>query len=398
MLLLAVVCWLTGFWWCSGRWEHGLILQWVVLPAFALNADRVWELWKGSFRERPMCLLAILALIEWQFWMTGLRAGEWWGRAGSGKDFALLVVLISALVLSSQDACSRLVLWRGSFLLGVLAVAWSLVVFYAEYGLSEERFRLLWRYEPGFNAVTTGILVGFALLTGVVGNLPEKTSQKALRYLGLAVLGFALAASESRGALLATLVGGGAYLFWNYGRGSLSGAAARLLTPAIGFTSYWAGVHFLRVESRALLERGSTGRFDVYQHYLDSLSGWDWIFGKGEVPVLPAEELGWLVHHTHSGYLGELVAYGVPALVALVVILGMGGWKLRRKEEFPLFAFGLVAVLFDGGLIFSVFSMARWEILVVGVPLLVGLSSGQSVMGRAVGSRQSAESEARPSL
>jgi hypothetical protein len=372
LLFVALMGWVTGFWWCRGRWEHNLWLQWLVLPAFACNGDRIWELWQRWLADFSLRWLALFSLIEWQFWLTGFRAGDWWGSAGSGKDFALLVVLISSLVLLAEDERARKQLWQVVFGIGALAVFVSLLLFYQDYTLSEERFRLVWRYAPGFNAVTTGLLAGFALVVGFCGATPKVVWQRWLWRVALLVMGFALAASESRGALLASLGGLMAYFVVNRCGRDLS---RRVAFPALGFFLYWMGVSFVSEESGALIERGSAGRFAIYETYLSKLSGSDWFFGKGVVPMLPEAEMGWLVHHTHCAYLGQLVAYGLPALLGLVAILGWGLWKLRNRDELPLYVFGLIAVLFDGGMIFSVLSLARWEVLVVAVPLVVGLAA-----------------------
>jgi O-antigen ligase len=203
---------------------------------------------------------------------------------------------------------------------------------------------------------------------------PKSLWQRWLWRVGLLVLGFALAASESRGALLASMGGLAAYLVATR---RVSDFARRMVFPMMGFLVYWMGASALGAESSTLIERGSSGRFAIYQHYLADFSGWDWLLGKGEVPMLPEAEMGWVVHHPHSAYLGQLVGYGLPAALALLAILGWGLWKLRDREEFSLYAFGLTAVLFDGGLIFSALSLARWEVLVVAVPLVMGLAQSE---------------------
>ncbi|WP_411846898.1 hypothetical protein AAFN60_05170 [Roseibacillus persicicus] len=391
LLQFALIAWVTGFWWCRGRWEQGLLLQWVVLPAFALNADHAWNLWKewfGAGVRRYFCWWSLFSLIEWQFWVTGARAGDWWGGAGSGKDFVVLSILVTSLALLGQNPSARLRLWWSVMVVGLIAIGASFFQFYQDYGISEQRFRLVWRYRAGFNAVTTGILVGFALVVCWGPWARHRRIPVWGQYLALIFLGAALAASESRGALLAALVAGGGHLL----QGILLGKSPfklrlapayvwqNLLVPVAGFVAYWAmALQFGKAEGDDLMSRGSAGRLDVYQEYLKQLSGWDWAVGTGEVFSLPPEELGWLVHHPHSAYLGQLAGYGVLGSLLLLVFLGVALWAIRRRPELPLVLFGLAAGLFDGGQFFSAFSVARWEILVVFVPLVVALSAHESL-------------------
>ena len=388
VLVLAFLGWVTGFWLCRGRWEHQLWLQWALLPAFALNADRVWILWKEwfgdlstSFRGR-LWWLGLFSLLEWHFWVTGFRTGDWWLGAGSGRDLLVMLVLVSGLTLFARKKFAEELMWPAIFIFGSLTIVCSAALFYQDYGVSEQRFRLVWRYEPGFNAVTTGILVGFALVTGWISVL--RFDSKKFRFLGwlaLVLLGGALAASESRGALLAALSAGAIFL----GRA----VAAKeqwfshlrlLLLSAGGFICYWVLALWMGEASQGdLVSRGSSGRLEIYQYYLANLSTLDWWLGKGEVPALPPSALGWEVHHPHSAYLGQLVAYGVMGALGLGWLLMAGFWQLRREKELSLLVFGLIACLFDGGLILSAFSMARWEVLVVLVPLVMGVARLQRV-------------------
>lgn len=389
---MALIGWVTGFWWCEGRWGHGVWLQWIVLPAFVLNADHVWALWKdwfGILREGwryNLWWFALFSLLEWQFWVTGFRTRYWWDGAGSGKDFAVLAIVISAFVLLAQSPKGRERLWLAVIAVATLAIAMSVFIFYRQYGISEERFRLVWRYRPGFNAVTTGILVGFALVASWGPWIKEKRIPVGICYLVFAFLGFALAASESRGALLGVLVAAVTHLGKTFFLERTMAkrkmvtlhATRRLLVSGAGFLVYWL---LALVGSQAskddLVTRGSAGRFEIYESYLGELSSLDWIVGKGEVPVLPPEVLGWLVHHPHSSYCAQLVGYGLIGLVGLLLILAIALWKVRRCAELPLLLFGLTVCLFDGGQILSLFSIARWEALVVLVPLIVAYSSSQ---------------------
>ena len=48
---------------------------------------------------------------------------------------------------------------------------------------------------------------------------------------------------------------------------------------------------------------------------------------------------------------------------------------MRGHSVLPLVVFGLIACLFDGGQMLSVLTLARWETLVVLVPLVVMMAN-----------------------
>lgn len=373
LLLVAIGGWLSGFWWCRGRWEQGQWFLWVVLPVFALHADHVWNLWRDWYRERDWVWLGVFALIEWQFWITGIRTGDWWGGAGSGRDLVMMTVLLSLLAMAARRPDLSRWLREGTLALASVAVLVSLLVFYRDYGLSEQRFRLNWRYREGFNAVTTGVLVGYALVLGL-----RRERRHWLSALALALLGFALAGTESRGALLAVVAAVAVALAQAFFRREGPGLKGPLLLSCaaggIGFVGYWAGASLLTQDTGGMVARGSAGRLEIYQHYLAHLSATDWLLGQGQVTPLGPEFLGWTVHHTHSAYLGQLVAFGAVGLCGLLALLVTVTWRVRASSELPLIVFGAVACLFDGGIVFSALSMARWEVLVLAVPLVMAWS------------------------
>lgn len=358
--------WVAGFWLFKGRNEQAAWCVWILFPVAVWNGRRVLDLWRGVSREARGWWVLFWSLIGWQFLVTGLRGGNWWAGAGAGRDVLLVFALVSGLVMVGRDGQGRSLLWKVVFVAGAIAVLVSLIVFYSEIRLHEERFRLCWRRWPGFDAVTTGIFTGMALMVGLATGESGPRWWTRCVCAALAVLGFGLAASESRGPLLA--VGAGA-VWW------LSGNVRswrRLGWPLAGFAAYWV---LVGQGGGGLIERGSSGRFDIYQTYLSQMSGADWLVGRGEVWMLPESVLGWRVHHPHNAYLGQLVGYGMVALLLLLAMLAWGFLKMRRSPESAILAFGLVTLLFDGGMVFSMISTARWEALVVMVPLVLGVAA-----------------------
>lgn len=284
-------------------------------------------------------------------------------------DALMIFALVSGLALVARKETSRSGLWKGVLVVGLLSVVPSLLVFYAQVPIHEERFRLCWRFWPGFDPVTTGIFIGMALIAGLVSGEGGHRWWKPCVGTALTVLGFGLAASESRGPFLAVVVGAVWWLSLN------PRSWHRLIWPICGFTAYWILVLCAGHESSGLIERGFSGRLAVYQTYLPRIVGFaDWTAGKGEIQMLPKSLLGWLVHHPHNAYLGQLTGYGIIGLLGMVATLIWGFLKMRHSPESAILVFGLVTLVFDGGMVFSLFAVARWEVLVVMVPLVVGVA------------------------
>lgn len=367
--------WVAGFWLFAGRYEQAAWCAWVLFPAAVWNGRRVFNLWREVQGGTRGWWLLLGALIGWQFLITGLRGGEWWAGAGAGKDALLLCALVSGLVLAGRDEQSRYLLWRVALAAGSGAVLVSLIVFYSEIGIDEERFRLCWRGWPGFNAVTTGILAGMAMMVGIATGENGTRGWKVCACAALVVLGFGLAASESRGPLLAV---GAGVAWWLSGNARLW---RRLSWPLAGFLAYWVLVMFADQEGVGLIERGSSGRLGIYQTYLSQMAAVDWWVGRGRVWMLPEFVLGWRVHHPHNAYLGQLVGYGLIGFLLMLATLAWGFLRMRRSPESAILVFGLITLLFDGGRVFSVTSIARWEVLVVMVPLVLGIAGTSTRRG-----------------
>jgi hypothetical protein len=374
---IAVTGWVAGFWLFAGRYEQTAWCVWVLFPVAVWNGRRVLDLWRGLSLETRGWWVLFWALIGWQFLITGLRGGNWWAGAGAGRDVLLVFSLVSGLVMIGRDEQGRNLLWKVVFAVGSVAVVVSLISFFSEIRIHEERFRLCWRWWPGFNAVTTGILAGMALMVGLATGENGPRWWKSCACAALAVLGFGLAASESRGPLLAVVAGA---VWWLPGNVR---SWHRLSWALGGFATYWVLAGFADSGSGGFLGRGSSGRFDIYRSYLSQMAGADWWVGRGRVWMLSESVLGWRVHHPHNAYLGQIAGYGLAGLLLMLATLGWGFLKIRRSPESAILVFGLVTLLFDGGRVFSMFSTARWEVLVVMVPLVLGMAVGGASGSRA---------------
>ena len=165
---IAVTGWVAGFWLFTGRYEQAAWCVWVLFPVAVWNGRQVLDLWLGMSRESRGWWVLLGSLIGWQLLITGLRAGNWWVGPGAGKDALLVFALVSGLVMVGRDEKGRNWLWKGVFAAGLIGVLASLIAFYPEMRIHEERFRLCWRWWPGFDAVTTGIFTGMALMVGLI--------------------------------------------------------------------------------------------------------------------------------------------------------------------------------------------------------------------------------------
>ena len=253
-------------------------------------------------------------------------------------------------------------------------------------------------YEEGLNAVLTGMLCAAGAVAGAWFTLSSKgRAGKIVWAVVLGIFVFGVMASQSRGPILGLMAGLGVIFFFKR-RASLR--VGLIVGGAAGFyfllTVWTAG-------SGEVLERGSTGRLAIYQWYVERISGLEFLFGRGfgTDSSIPAEELGWFVHHPHSSYLTQLVLGGALGVVLLLAVLAWSwheAWQQGTRGEClwaALLGCGLITLLVDGAEIFSLHSVPRLEWLMVAFP--AALAVGRSLEERPAALRGESPAGARES-
>jgi hypothetical protein len=369
-LAIAVGLWLGGYFFASG-WEHRQAFRWL-LPIVVLNGDLLVK----TFRETRWLWL-VTALLGYQalsrLWSGGSE------RISNPADLAMVFLLLVALVTIGRKEGA------GTIITGVLAILcagvtlYSLVVYYGEdsHQLAGHRLRNVLVYEEGLNPVLTGMLCAFGAVAAVwFLRRDDWWPFRGGWVLALAVLVFGLMMAESRGALLSAGVGLTVLAFFL--RRSIWPAVA---TIGVSVAAYLV-ILFSIGDGGGLIERGSTGRVEIYKWFLERTSLRDVVIGRGmsaEVTIAE-EELGWFVHHPHSAYLTQFLLTGVLGLGLMLLVIGWASRsalvEARRKDVLwlALLASGTVALIFDCGQMFSVYSAPRIEFLLVLVPaaLVIG--------------------------
>lgn len=371
-LALAIGLWLAGYFTADG-WEQRRAFKWL-LPFVLLNGDLLVK----TFRESRW-LWAATALLAYQMlsrlWSSGSEP------VANGMDTAMVFLLLVSLVtIGRKEEAARVVLAGLTILCGGVML-YSLFAFYghSDYKLTVDRLRNVLIYEDGLNPVLTGMLCAFSAVAAASfscrdGRRPEHYAWLSL----LAILVFALMAAESRGAMLAG--GAGVIVLFHYGRRKLVPA---LLTVALGVAA-WFGTVFALQGDGDLIERGSTGRMMIYEWFLERVTLLECVIGRGMAAnvTIPEEELGWFVDHPHSSYLTQFLLTGAVGLVLQLALLGWAGWSGIRESFrgnalwLGLLGCGSVALIFDCGQMFSLYSAPRIEFLLAVVPaaILIGVA------------------------
>ncbi|NIP95829.1 MAG: O-antigen ligase family protein [Akkermansiaceae bacterium] len=198
----------------------------------------------------------------------------------------------------------------------------------------------------------------------------------------LAILVFGLMATLSRGAMLAGGAGLGVLVFFL--RKAMWPALVAATIAVLAFLAVLQGSE----AAAGIVERGSTGRLEIYRWFLERVTMPEALVGKGMATAvtISEEEFDWFVHHPHSSYLAQFLLTGVIGLAMMLAVIGWAGRETlaqaRHREVLwlALLVGGSVAVLFDCAQVFSIYSAPRIELLLIAVPAAL-------VMGRAGGER-----------
>lgn len=375
LVLAAILAvWLGGFWYCSDGWWHRWGLRYFVLPALLLNFSAL----RAVVREERWLWLAA-GLLAWQVlsrsWSTGPPE-----PMGSWLDALLVLGLLCSLLIVARGSAGPTWVFPSLAIVTALVALWNLLVFYAhpERSVAESRLRNMLVYENGLNAVLTGLTFAFGGLIAawkVAGTDPKDSKPWRwawLTALVLALLG--LLATQSRGPMLLYAVGFLVFIVVERRR-----IIPALITSALTVVAYFGLLAWAKDGQDAtldLIQRGSTGRFDMWAWFFKHMSGWEGIFGKGmaTAPTIPEAEFGWFIQHPHSVYVAQFYLTGLVGTTLLLVLLAwaaQAALKLALAGEslwLALLAGAGVALFFDGGHVFSVFSVGRLEIFLLVVP------------------------------
>lgn len=371
MLAIVITFWLAEYYFVADGWWHQRHFWLFVMPIFALNYECFRLKILPNRSVWPIYTLLVFQLISC-VWAASLDTA----LISLGVDFISVLLLSASIILVGSYFSIGSILFP-VMSIGAVCTFVSLVAYYYGHPFSR-RFWFPFIYENGLNPVLTGFICGFsALIASYQVALEEHGRRKAWIAVALIISFMGLLAAQSRGPWLAFSVGFAIMTLFLRRRVIFSMLLIGT-TTAVYFTSLMSSSRVWNGSS--LVNRGVTGRFDIYQAYLDLMEPIHLFIGSGwgTISTLPTEKLGWFVHHPHSAYFTQFYLTGAIGLVLLLLILMQGvrnGVYLLRKENdglgLALLLSGMVGVLFDGGHIFSLLSVSRIEFLLVAAPLLL---------------------------
>jgi hypothetical protein len=367
LIALALGLWLAGYWIAPhGYWQSRKLIM--LAPFLVLGTDRIL-----AAVRTVRWLWAVSLLVGWQI-LSRAWGEPPLGPVGRPDDALRVFLIVAALVVVGRRGGHGVRLIGGLALLSAAVTGYSLVEFYGDprHGLATDRFRNMLVYSgEGLNPVLTGMLSSCtAVCVGWFALRSGGWKMGLFWTMVLAVMVFGLMGSQSRGAMLGFATGFGVLLWFEW-RNCYIVAVSTVFTVAV----YFIAVQRANV-AYELFERGSAGRFAIYQWHLSRLSWLEVLVGKGfgSSNAIPERELGWFVAHPHSSYLAQLALGGLIGTGLLLFVLS---WSIKdslhlaqlgHSQWAALLACGLVSVLFDGSEIFSFESNAQIEFVLVVLP------------------------------
>jgi hypothetical protein len=371
---------LAGLYYFRDGWHHRVWFNlMVMLPMWACQARAARQVLRLS---SPAGLA--LAVAAASGLLAGLAGG--WPGGPAARTFAYDLLLLATWLAVPAVATGldprfprRLLAWI--FWSAAATTLASIVWYHAVQGLpfGGRRLRNVLVYADGLNPVLTGLACGFAALAGLPMLAQARGWRRRICLAATALLLLGVFLTNSRGALLALAAGLGAAALARPWR-EWGPHLALTLLAGLAYFQFRPGA------ASGLVERADTGRFEIYQTFLDRIGGLrEWLFGKGPwtSTSLPEEILGWFVDHPHSALMSMLVTGGLLGLAGWLLVALSGLWRAWRLARRPppgvqpalaaapwiLLAFGLAGTTFDAGPPLSLLGVARIEPLVLALPL-----------------------------
>ncbi|MDF1788689.1 MAG: O-antigen ligase family protein [Verrucomicrobiales bacterium] len=388
------------------RWHFGMVVFlagyhvfqniWLHLLWFAATVALPYFNWRG-FPKQPSKFHITATVFCGLMLLLSYRPGAWPSSFGwlgvplaLGDTLLFLVFIDAAYQLGHRREHFR---ERTLFIIVLVAAVTaviSLIVFYAlpttQFPASRLKNVIV---HFGLAPVLTGLLFASAGLTAALLACRETVTKRRCQLLVLeAILLFSALCTQTRGAILAFIVGLVILIICQFHRKLLAPLAVIVIVCAI---YQWALPSLSRAVStqapvegnpaKSLIVRKDAGRLKLYEIILDRMAPpVDYVLGCGRWAPDTAgpPEQSWHAHHPHSVYLATFYRGGGLGLMALGTVMFIGlvpCWREARAGRpawLILAGFGMAAFLVDGDDLTTIASMPRVEPLLFWFPLAAG--------------------------
>ena len=392
------------------RWHLGMVVFlagyhafqniWLHLLWFGATVAVPYFTWRGLPLKVPRFHIAVTAFCGLML-LLSYRPGAapssfgWLGLPLALGDTLLFLIFIDAAYQLGhrRERFRERTLFIIVLVAAVTAVI-SLVVFYA---LPKTHFPAS-RLENvivhfGLAPVLTGLLFASAGLTAAILACQETIAKRRNQLLLFeAILIFSALCSQTRGAILAFIVGLIVLIISHFHRKLLAPLAVIVFVsaiyqwglPAISRAMTTTEAPALGNPAKSLIVRKDAGRLELYQIILNRMQPpIDYVLGRGRWAPDTAgpPEQPWHAHHPHSAYLATFYRGGGLGLIALgtVMLIGLAPcWREARAGRpvwLILTAFGMAAFLVDGDDLTTLASMPRLEPFLFWFPLAAGVGA-----------------------